>query len=460
MLMSIYRGLTTLATPLLLRKLHRRGRSEPLYLHAIPQRFGRYTVEEQQLARAHAGQWVWIHAVSLGETRAAGLLLAAIRAAQPDVHVLLTHGTATGRQEGMRLLQPGDMQVWLPWDAPGPVRRFLELFRPRVGLLMETEMWPELLAQSRRHGVPMALVNARVNDRTFRRSLRLRGLAFAGYGGLAVAYAQTAQDARRLRALHAPEVRVTGNLKFDVRPDEALSAAGHAWREQLEMQGPVCMLASSREGEEKLFLDALAALPSDALHGVHWMLVPRHPQRFDAVAAEARAAGWEVRRRSQWGQVVHSVPSEAPRPVLWLGDSMGEMQMYYAMADLVLMGGSFEPLGGQNLIEACACGCAVLVGPHTFNFAEASEQTVTAGAARRCADMSVAVHGAMELLQPGGSAPLSPELLAMREAARVFGAEHGGAGQAVVADMLHRGWLVSGGDAPRGASGNVQPKLV
>ena len=149
MLMSIYRGLTTLVTPLLLRKLHRRGRSEPLYLHAIPQRFGRYTVEEQQLARAHAGQWVWIHAVSLGETRAAGLLLAAIRAAQPDVHVLLTHGTATGRQEGMRLLQPGDMQVWLPWDAPGPVRRFLELFRPRVGLLMETEMWPELLAQSR-----------------------------------------------------------------------------------------------------------------------------------------------------------------------------------------------------------------------------------------------------------------------------------------------------------------------
>ena len=138
MLMSIYRGLTTLATPLLLRKLHRRGRSEPLYLHAIPQRFGRYTVEEQQLARAHAGQWVWIHAVSLGETRAAGLLLAAIRAAQPDVHVLLTHGTATGRQEGMRLLQPGDMQVWLPWDAPGPVRRCFGLgwdcsWKPRCG---------------------------------------------------------------------------------------------------------------------------------------------------------------------------------------------------------------------------------------------------------------------------------------------------------------------------------------
>ena len=134
-----------LAQPLLRRKLRRRAVNEPGYAVAVPERFGRYA----QPVAEQGGPLVWIHAVSLGETRAAGLLLAAIRAAQPDVHVLLTHGTATGRQEGMRLLQPGDMQVWLPWDAPGPVRRFLELFRPRVGLLMETEMWPELLAQSR-----------------------------------------------------------------------------------------------------------------------------------------------------------------------------------------------------------------------------------------------------------------------------------------------------------------------
>ena len=465
MLLHLYNALWQLARPLLLRKLRRRGAVEPLYLHAVHQRFANYTPAERAQAQSHAGQWVWVHAVSLGETRAAAILLHALRARQPGLHVLLTHGTATGWQEGQKLLQPGDMQVWLPWDAHGAVQRFVQTFRPRVGLVMETEVWPQLLRACQQHGVPVALVNARLSAKTLRQSLRLKRLAAQSYGSLAVAYAQTAADADGLRQLGVQHTTVTGNLKFDATPDPALLQQGRTmrqrWQQHEAVPRPLAMLASSREGEEQLWLDALRQLPAaqqQAAHAIQWLIVPRHPQRFDEVAALLSRAGRQIKKRSNdaaCGSIsacdarlagskacASSSTSQAlgPAPSVWLGDSIGEMPLYYAMADVVLMGGSFAPLGGQNLIEACACGCPVLLGRHTFNFAQASTQAIAAGAALRCADMADAVAHAAQLLLPSHPDGVR-QRHGMQQAAVQFSQTHRGAAERVVADLQARGWL-------------------
>lgn len=446
MLLFLYRLVARWGKPLLLRKLRRRGVAEPLYLHAVHQRFGMYDSEEQQRAGTHAGHWVWVHAVSLGETRAAAILVQAMRQRCPGLPLLLTSGTATGWAEAEKLLRPGDTHVWLPWDSREATHHFIRLFRPKAGLLMETEVWPELLRTCAEAHVPVALVNARMSEKTLRQSLRLRALAFPAYGSLQAVYAQTPQDAGRLRQLQARHVQVTGNLKFDATPDEHLLAQGRQWRQQLQTGDarPVAMLASSREGEEALWLQALQQLAAPQRHSLQWLLVPRHPQRFDEIEAFCRQQGWQVLRRSHWGR---AAAGQVGAPVLWLGDSMGEMPLYYAMADVVLMGGSFAPLGGQNLIEACACGCPVLLGPHTFNFAEASENAIAAGAARRCASMEEAVQQALQLLQPLTTTNAEAALPAMRQAALAFSQQHRGAADRVVLDMLQRGWLEQGAPA-------------
>lgn len=442
MILALYNLLWQLARPLLLRKLSRRGQAEPLYLHAVHQRFARYTDQERQQAQTHAGQWVWLHAVSLGETRAADILLQALRAVQPGMRLLLTHGTATGRQAGQKLLREGDMQVWLPWDERGAVQRFVQTFRPRLGLIMETEIWPQLLQACGQQEVPVVLVNARLSEKTLRQWQRLPQLARQSYGRLSVAYAQTAQDAQRLQTLGVPAVMVTGNLKFDASPDPVLLQQGQdlrrRWHAQQRAARPVALLASSRDGEETLWLQALQALPPEQRDAVQWLIVPRHPQRFDEVAHLLRTTGFAVKRRST-GQ---TDPDDG-RQAVWLGDSMGEMPLYYAMADLALMGGSFAPLGGQNLIEACACACPVLLGPHTFNFSQASEQAIAAGAALRCNSMEQAVQQALALLStaPAETGASDSTRAAMQRAALVFSQAHRGAAQRMTSDLHQRGWL-------------------
>lgn len=447
-----------MAKPLLLRKLQRRGMQEPLYLHAVHQRFADYSDAEQAAARLHQGQWLWIHAVSLGETRAAAIVLQALRAAQPDVRVLLTHGTATGWEQGRQLLHPGDMQAWLPWDERSAVRRFVRLFRPRLGLLMETEIWPQLLRICRQEQVPVALVNARMSEKSWRQTRRVRGLAMEAYRSLQVVYAQTEEDAQRLRQLQAPEVLVTGNIKFDATPDAGLLQVGRQLREQWQQcehdeekaallaSLPVAVLASSREGEELQWLQAMQTVPEQQRAAVQWLVVPRHPQRFDATAQMLEQAGWQVLRRSRHSMKEANALPHQPQTgqkIAWLGDSMGEMPLYYGMADLALLGGSFAELGGQNLIEACACGCPVLLGPHTFNFAEASAQAIEAGAALRCTDMQQAVHDAYRLLGASTGAVKGKKIALeqMKMAALSFSTRHRGATDKLVADMQRRGWL-------------------
>lgn len=399
---ALYSLLAWLAIPLLKRKLARRAVAEPGYAVAVPERFGRYDGAPVRDARP----LVWIHAVSLGEARAAEILLGPLRARLPGVRVLLTHGTATGRAQGARLLRDGDAQAWLPWDTPGAVRRFLRHFQPSIGVLMETEIWPNLVAECRAQGVPLVLANARLNEKSHAGARRLAWLARPAYAALRAVWAQSEDDARRLRALGAQVDGVLGNLKFDAEPDAALLARGRAWRARLAR--PVVLLASTREGEESAWLECFKGNTAPALAGqaltainsrdVQWLLVPRHPQRFDAVARLCEAAGLSVSRRSGWGEAPPEATGEAD---VWLGDSMGEMALYYALADVALLGGSFAPLGGQNLIEALACGCPVVLGPHTFNFAEAAAQAVQAGAAVRVADMAQGVGEGMAIALDG-----------------------------------------------------------
>ncbi len=408
MIRALYSFGMWLAQPLVRAKLQRRAVNEPLYAHAIEQRFGHYD-EVPPPVPGGTHRFFWLHAVSLGETRAAAVLVAGLRERYHGMRLLLTHGTATGWEQGTALLKEGDVQVWQPWDTPGAVQKFLRHFQPCMGLLMETEVWPNMVAGCKQAGVPLCLVNARMSEKSEEQALRLRWLSRPAYAGLHTVLAQTEDDAKRLRTLGATVLAVTGNLKFDATPDAALLARGRAWR--ATSGRPVLMFTSSREGEELMLIDALRARP---MAGVQWLIVPRHPQRFDAVAELFQAAGFSVSRRSAW----QGAPQEAD---VWLGDSLGEMALYYGLADMALLGGSFEPLGGQNLIEAAACGCPVLMGPHTFNFAQAAEMAVEAGAAFRCADMADALN------QSGALAADPPSLARTRHASLAWSVAHQGA---------------------------------
>jgi 3-deoxy-D-manno-octulosonic-acid transferase len=417
---TLYSALTWAAQPLLRRKLRRRAQKESGYAEAVPERFGRYTPAD--LGADHQGRGLWVHAVSLGETRAAGILLQALRLQRPDLRLLLTHGTATGRAEGKKLLQPGDVQVWLPWDTQAATQRFVRQFRPAVGVLMETEIWPNLLAACQQAGVPVVLANARLNAKSLAGALRWAALSLPAYRALSAVWAQTEGDALRLHQLGIEAPQVMGNIKFDVEPDAAQLALGHAWR--AAGTRPVVLLASSREGEEAQWLAAVQQLQAAGPGApVQWLIVPRHPQRFDEVQQLCMHAGLTVSRRSQWG----GMPAAAD---VWLGDSMGEMPLYYATAHASLLGGSFAPCGGQNLIEAAACGCPMLLGPHTFNFAEAAEQACAAGAARRVADMGAAVQEAVALVQNTGQKAI------MQQQALEFAAQHRGAAAATASAVL------------------------
>ena len=417
-----YASALRLAVPAYVLKLWWRGRAEPLYRFAMGERFGFYGATAWAAAEsgAAAAGWLWVHAVSLGETRAAAALIDALRADRPGLRLLLTHGTATGREAGAALLRAGDAQAWLPVDTPGAVSRFFEHFHPAIGVLMETEVWPQLLLEAERRAIPMVLANARLSERSARRGQRLSALMRPAAESVALVLAQTQADATRLQAAGARRIEVCGNLKFDVTPDAALLARGTVWRQAAGRA--VVLAASTREGEEAALL---AAWNQQSAPRPLLLLVPRHPQRFDEVAALIAAAGLSVSRRSTWAD---APPPEAAADV-WLGDSIGEMASYFGCAQVALLGGSFEPLGGQNLIEAAACGCPVLMGPHTFNFAEAAELALKEGAAQRVVDINAAVRLAVTMVAPSaaGSTTDSAQTARSAERALAFAQRHRGA---------------------------------
>jgi 3-deoxy-D-manno-octulosonic-acid transferase len=402
---TAYTLLGLLVLPMVPLRLWWRGRREPGYRRWIGERFGRYR-------GAVTGPTFWIHAVSVGETRAAAPLVQRLRAAYPQATVVLTHMTAAGRDTGHALFGDAVMQTWLPYDVPFAVRAFYAHYRPAAGFLVETELWPNLIAMAHAAGTPLYLINARMSEHSSRLYRRFRALTRPMLQRLAGVAAQTSTDAARLVSLGAPEPTVTGNLKFDVTTPSTTLELAAGLRLRFGATRPIWLAASTRDGEEALLLDAMArrTLPGNPL----LVLVPRHPQRFAVVADLLRSRGIPFVRRSD----------DAPVPAdigILLGDSMGEMAAYYAASDVAFIGGSLLPLGGQNLIEALAVGTPVVVGPHTFNFAEATAGAIAAGAALRVADADALLATLAALLAD----PLRRG--AMGAAARAFHGVHRGA---------------------------------
>ncbi|SDV47805.1 lipid IV(A) 3-deoxy-D-manno-octulosonic acid transferase [Chitinasiproducens palmae] len=428
MLRLLYRAAWWLIAPAAVLRLLWRSRREPGYRYHVAERFGRI-----DLRRDARRALIWVHAVSVGETRAAEPLVRALLAAHPECDLLLTHMTPSGRATGEALFGDAVLRCYLPYDTPGAVGRFLVKARPTVGVLMETEVWPTLIECCAARRMPLILANARMSARSAARASRFGRATLTVFGGLADVYAQSEADAARFRALGVASPRVFGNLKFDIAPSPRLLMLGEAWRAAFGDR-PVWVAASTRDGEEALVLEAfdrLQAARPDAL----LVLVPRHPQRFDEVARLAQTR-WRVARRSQWRDGAPVDPSTQ----VWLGDSMGEMTAYYACARLAFIGGSLVPTGGQNLIESCAAGTPVLFGPSMFNFSRASADALAAGAAVQVADSAALGEALIGLLEDRARRD------AMAAAARDFAAAHRGATERTVAALAQ--WLPERSGSP------------
>ena len=363
----LYSALLYLLLPLVAGKLALRCIKQSAYRPHWRERFGFYRLPRQSGV-------IWLHCVSVGETRAAASLIHALLAQYPERSLLLTHSSPSGRATSEALFGNRVQRAYLPFDLPFMVRRFLTHFQPDLGVLLETEIWFNLLVACQQRQIPVVLANARLSEKSARGYAKLGSLAQNGLQSLHLIAAQTPNDAKRFQGLGAKRVETLGNLKFDALPPSGTEAAGIHFRRLFGEQRPVFLAASTREGEEALILDALAATPIADLLTV---IVPRHPQRFAQVEALLKKRGLAYEKRSSLKDAV------ASRTKIILGDSMGEMYAYYASADLCLIGGSLLPFGGQNLIEAMRLGKPVLLGPHTYNFEHASNEAVEQGAAQR-----------------------------------------------------------------------------
>ncbi|MBU0689915.1 MAG: lipid IV(A) 3-deoxy-D-manno-octulosonic acid transferase [Gammaproteobacteria bacterium] len=380
-----YTLLLWLLLPYALLHLLWRARKQPEYLRHIGERFGHYRIRSDKPV-------IWLHTVSVGETRAAATLVREMRERYPQHQILLTHTTPTGRTASEQLYGDDVLRAYLPYDYPFAVRRFLQHFRPQVGVLLETEVWFNLIHACQRTNTPLLLLNARLSERSARKYARYPQLTHDGLHALKLIAAQTEDDALRLTSLSGRSVTVMGNLKFDIAPPPAQLELGQHLRARFGETRPVFLAASTREGEEALLLEALKHADIEHLLTV---IVPRHPQRFDAVASLVEQHGFRLQRRSANEAV-------AAETQVVLGDSMGELFAYYRACDIAFIGGSLLPLGGQNLIEACAASKPVLLGPHTFNFDQVAESALTCGAALRVRDAHDLVHQLRMLMHDAG----------------------------------------------------------
>ncbi len=390
-----------------------RARRQKDYLRHWGERFGRYRPRTPE-------PLIWIHAVSVGETRAAQPLVAALRTRYPEHRILITHMTPTGRATSKALFGGKVERVYLPYDTPWAVHAFLRHFKPALGLIMETELWPNLVAACRDTDIPLLLVNARLSEKSAARYARFPLLARTALRQLSAIAAIGGDDARRLRQLGAPDVAVFGNLKFDIEPPIEQLQIGAAFRARIGKR-PVFLCASTREGEEALILDAWTkvSLCETAL----LVIVPRHPQRFDEVAHLVESRGLKLQRRSDEQPV-------ATATQVWLGDSMGELFAYYAATGVngvAFVGGSLLDFGSQNLIEPCTVSVPVLIGPSTFNFTDAAQNALAIGAVKQFPDAEALVNAAMALLND------TTARAAMGRAGREFTATHRGATEKTLA---------------------------
>jgi 3-deoxy-D-manno-octulosonic-acid transferase len=397
------------ALPLTRIYLRHRAKKQPEYLDHWDERFGSFPYPKADAPR------VWLHAVSLGETNAARALVNLMLERWPECELLLTCMTPTGRDAGARIAKawPGRVkQCYLPYDTPRLMGKFLDETKPRLGILMETEVWPALLSEAKKRGIPMVLANARESQKSLDQANRVKSLMSEAFGSFTSILAQSDADRERIASIGGRNISVCGSVKFDIRPDEA--QAKRAQELKAALRRPILLLASTRQGEEAMFAPALKTLPEDVLT----VLVPRHPQRFEEVARELETAEIRFVRKSRTEDLLQISPDTQ----VLLGDTMGEMSFYCALADLTVMGGSFGNFGSQNLIEPAAAGSPVILGPSTFNFAKVAEDALKVKAALQVDDAASAIRLASELFASG-------RLPGMREDAMRFAGAYTGAAE-------------------------------
>jgi len=370
---SLYTLLLYLATPLVLLYLFVRGLRSRDYLRRWPERFGWF---EPPGCR----DGIVVHAVSMGEVNAASMLVRELLRRYPDDALCLTTLTPTGSARVRELFNDSVSHVYVPLDLPGAVRRFLDRVRPRLLVIMETEIWPNLYHLAAERGIPILIVNARISERSLGAYRRLRHLTGAALRKTSGIGAQSAVDLQRLLEIgaHKAQVIVTGNMKFDVPMPPSLTEQGEAMRMAWGTQRRVLVAGSTHEGDERALLAAFSQLLEtfpDAL----LVLVPRHPERFARAAQLARQAGLTVSLRSDG----ISCPAGTQCFVI---DAMGELLHFYAAGDVAFVGGSLEPIGGHNVLEPAALSKPVLFGPYTANFADITRQLLESEAAFRVAD--------------------------------------------------------------------------
>lgn len=407
------RGLYSLAlyalTPLMLLRLAWRGRANRGYWARWGERFG------FSAAPAFGAAPIWIHAVSVGEVLAAVPLVHALREHYPSVPLVLTTTTPTGSERVRAQLDDDVWHCYLPYDLPGATRRFLDRVRPRIGIVMETELWPNLFAKAQARGIPLVLANARLSSRSFRGYQRLSGLVRETVSRLSAIAAQSEADAKRFAALGAEgdQICVMGSIKFELRIPADLDTMAAALRACWGTQRPVWIAASTHAGEDEKVLAAFDIVRRDIPQAL-LILVPRHPERFDRVAVLCERAGYRVARRSRPDSL--SVGSD-----LLLGDTMGELMFFYAAADVAFVGGSLVPTGGHNVLEPAALGRPVVCGPHVFNFREIVADLMEAGAMVAVQDADTLAAAVVTLLRDTAKAQ------AMGEAGRVMVEQQRGA---------------------------------
>lgn len=382
---GLYTLILYLLTPLALLRLLWRGLRAPGYWQRWGERFG-YIPAQTGVAP------IWVHAVSVGEVQAAVPLLRALLKQYPDVPLLVTTTTPTGSEQLRNLFESRVAHVYMPYDLPGAVARFLKCARPRLALIMETEIWPNLYHTCARRNVPVLLVNARLSARSAAGYARVRGLAAATLRCLHGIAAQSRADAERFIELGAPaeRVRITGSIKFDMKIPASLTEQAAVLRRDWGLQRPVWVAASTHEDEDELALEAhrrVRARYPDAL----LVLVPRHPERFARVAALCREQGWNTVLRSEQ----MATPADA---AVFVGDSMGELLLFFGACDIAFIGGSLIPHGGHNPLEASAQRIPVLFGPHMFNFEQIAQLLLDAGAALEVGDSGMLADGVLRWL--------------------------------------------------------------
>lgn len=355
----VYSGFWYLAAPFVKLYLNKRARKQPQYRENWDQRFakGGFPQKTKEIR-------IWIHAVSVGETRASIPIAEELLKAFPQADIIYTHMTPTGKEVSGELIKKFPERVqhcYLPYDFEKFQQKFIQAIKPDICLLMETEVWPNLTFVASKLNVPVILVNARLSEKSLRKTLRVGSLLRESMGRLTVTLAQSDLDAKRLKKAGCKIVKVTGNLKFDHKLNQQQLILAQNVKGLLSKK--IILFASSREGEEELFINLIKSVGNKE---ILWLIVPRHPQRFGDVAdllSKDRVSFVKRSTVADWNKVGKDEGLQ-----VMLGDSMGEMSFYYGLADVVLMGGSFGDYGSQSLIEPCLIGLPVIVGPSIYNF--------------------------------------------------------------------------------------------